>query len=266
MHPCYILQLANAAQGSKPQPHTRVAQDTDHKQVVCKVRPGYRSCRWRGTRHDERAVALEEDARNEASEFADALVNVISPSALDGIMRFSSSASFFREVAVGIELFGRRCGRGGRHGGFGEAGDVGGREGGREMMGGNAIEGYIVERLHVGGGYTHAGRTGAVDRRIRIVWRGWGLCGVGVLGMGVGVLKTKGVGEGIWGGEIVIWGCTGAVWDKESPHGVSAARDDDGLGVGAGRGTVAGYVRGDGIGPTVTAGGSRRTDGSAPGP
>lgn len=108
---------------------------------------------------------------------------------------------------VGIVVFGRRCGGGGRRSGFGEAGEVRGGEGGREMVGSHAIDGYIVESLHVSGGYAHVGRIGAVDSRVRIVRRGWGLRGVGVLGLlrlGVGVLETKGVRKRIRGGEIVI--------------------------------------------------------------
>lgn len=72
-------------------------------------------------------------------------------------------------MGIGIELFGRRCGGGGRHGGFGEAGEVRGGEGGREMVGSDAVDGHVVEGLHVGGGYAHAGRTGAVDGRVRII-------------------------------------------------------------------------------------------------
>ena len=82
----------------------------------------------------------------------------------------------------------------------------------------------------------------------------------------MGVLEAKGVGEGIGGGEIVVWGSTGSVWDKEAAHGVSAAGDDDGVGMGARRGTGAGYVRGDGVGTPIAAGGSRRTDGGCAGP
>lgn len=140
-----------------------------------------------------------------------------------------------------------------------------GGEGGGEMVCGDAVDGYIVERLHIGGGDAHGGCTGAVDRRVGIVRRGRGLRGVGVLRvlrMGMGVLETKGVGEGVWGGEIVVLGGTGAVWDKEAAHGVSAARNDDG--VWARRGTGAGNVR-DGVGTAVAAGGSRRTDGRCPG-
>lgn len=59
-----------------------------------------------------------------------------------------------------------------------------------------------------------------------------------MLRMGVGVLEPKGVGKRIWGGEIVIWGCTGSVWDEEAAHGVSAARDDDGVWMGRGGGLV----------------------------
>ena len=82
----------------------------------------------------------------------------------------------------------------------------------------------------------------------------------------MGVLEAKGVGEGIGGGEIVVWGSAGSVWDKEAAHGVSAAGDDDGVGMGARRGTGAGYVRGDGVGTPIAAGGSRRTDGGCAGP
>jgi hypothetical protein len=82
----------------------------------------------------------------------------------------------------------------------------------------------------------------------------------------MGVLEAKGVGEGIGGGEIVVWGSAGAVRDKEAAHGVSAAGDDDGVGMGAGRGTGAGYVRGDGVGAPIAAGGSRRADGGWAGP
>ena len=82
----------------------------------------------------------------------------------------------------------------------------------------------------------------------------------------MGVLEAKGVGEGIGGGEIVVWGSAGSVWDKEAAHGVSAAGDDDGVGMGAWRGAGAGYVRGDGVGTPIAAGGSRRTDGGCAGP
>lgn len=136
------------------------------------------------------------------------------------------------------------------------------------MLCGDAVDRYTVEGLHIGGGYAYAGCTGTVDGRIGIVRGGRCLCGVRVLRMRVRmcVLETKGVGEGIGGREIVIWGSTGAVWNKEAAHGVSAARDDDGVGMGTGRGTGAGYVRRDGVGTTVAASGSGRTDGRCAGP
>ena len=132
-----------------------------------------RSCRWRGTWHGEWAVALKEDTGNKTGEFADTLVDVIAPSALHGIVRFAAPASFFGEVGVGIEVFCGRCGRGGECGGFRKATDV---RRGCEMVSGDAVDGYTVEGLDVGGGYTHAGCAGTVvNGRVSIVRGGRGL-------------------------------------------------------------------------------------------
>lgn len=111
-------------------------------------------------------------------------------------------------------------------------------EGGSEVLCGDAVDRYAVEGFDVGWGDAHVGCAGAVEGGISIVRGGWGVCGVRILRMRmlVRMLYTKGVGEGIWGGEIVIWGCAGWVWDEEAAHGVSAARDDDGVGMGTGRG------------------------------